>query len=372
MDKKIFNKKRNSSFELLRIICMIFIIMNHYSYYGGWSDFTISTFRWQVPFIQTMHIGGTIAVDVFMLITGYFNYRKEIDWKKYILLVLEMYFYSVIIYTILLSFGLIEFSGKAFIKAVILPIVYGNWYMVYYLLFYLFIPYMNKLIFMLDRKENKTLILIWLIVCSFIPTFIHGWSFGNLMIFFGLYLLGAYINKFGINEKQVYIIGGISLFGLLISPTVLDFISVYMKSEKFLTRTSFFDTRTSILVVLSALLLFLLFKNMNIYKKSINIIASATPGIYLIHDNEHMREILWQKWWPNIDFFALSNIWAQAITKTIVIFIVCCIIELARKYTLEQLIRHFLDRNWPVITKRIIILKKACSKCLFFTRKTIQ
>ena len=88
--------RRNSSLELLRIICILLILANHYSVLGGipargWRDLT-----WGYFFVQSIGMFGRTACSVFVLITGYYLSTgvKPGHWKKAIPLAAEAVFYS--------------------------------------------------------------------------------------------------------------------------------------------------------------------------------------------------------------------------------------------------------------------------------------
>lgn len=340
--------RRNSAIELLRIICMLLIIMNHYSYYGNWGELCYETLSWQRVLIQMIHCGGTIAVDVFILITGFFSFGRKTNWKRYILLILEMYFYSIIIYIILVATGIISFSFEGMIKAM-LPIMYGNWFCVYYVLFFLLIPFVNELLQKLSKEQFTKLLLVWMIIWSIVPTILHGWHYGHLATFFGMYLWGAYISKFGIQEKVWTKIGIAALVLLLLSPIAIDILGVVLKSNTIMSKASYFDTNSCILTVLAAIALFLLFKNWKMQSKMVNLIAASVLGIYLIHDNENIRSWLWTTWWANNDYLDSNLLPIHMLIKVSIIFCACLVIDLLRRYTIEKVAIRWIDKNWKKI-----------------------
>lgn len=58
------------------------------------------------------------------------------------------------------------------------------------------------------------------------------------------------------------------------------------------------------------------------------------PGIYLIHDNELMRPLIWRQLWPNTDY--LSAPYLHALCKILAVFAVCLLIDLLRRATVER------------------------------------
>lgn len=65
-------KERNSSFELLRIICIILIIAHHYSVHGGYDSFIYNNISFGTIFIQGLSMFGRASCSVFAMISGYF------------------------------------------------------------------------------------------------------------------------------------------------------------------------------------------------------------------------------------------------------------------------------------------------------------
>lgn len=84
MSSKLIKKERNSSLELLRIICIILIIAHHYSYHGGYDGVTYENLSAGVIFIQIIGMFGRMACSIFALISGYFliNANKKITTEK--------------------------------------------------------------------------------------------------------------------------------------------------------------------------------------------------------------------------------------------------------------------------------------------------
>lgn len=107
---------RNSNIELFRIISMLIIVAHHYvvnsgllekineSTHLGANDIFLLLFGW----------GGKTGVNCFILITGYYMCTSKITFKKYIKLLSERYFYTVVFFFIFLVTGYMPFSFKGF------------------------------------------------------------------------------------------------------------------------------------------------------------------------------------------------------------------------------------------------------------------
>ena len=76
-------RPRNSRLELVRIICMFLIICRHYCTQANWVELlTLENWSWRTLFIQLVGFGGSGAINVYLLISGYFMVQSKINWKR--------------------------------------------------------------------------------------------------------------------------------------------------------------------------------------------------------------------------------------------------------------------------------------------------
>ena len=95
-----------------------------------------------------------LGINCFVLITGYFMCKSNITLKKFLKLFLQIEFYKIIFFLIFTLTGYQEFSLKAMIK-MLLPIFgIGTGFTSSYLVFFLFIPFMNILIKNMNEKQH--------------------------------------------------------------------------------------------------------------------------------------------------------------------------------------------------------------------------
>ena len=163
-------KKRNSNIELLRIISMIMIILGHCNTYGNFDMQNINGFF--NKFIIGNTYLGNLGVIIFIVTTGYFMIKKEIQLKKIILFELQVLFYSIGIYVLFSTVDLLNYDLKELIKCFFPILTEQYWFFSVYIIFYLFIPYINKLILSLTKKELNKYIFLLIIFIYIIPTFL--------------------------------------------------------------------------------------------------------------------------------------------------------------------------------------------------------
>ena len=74
-------------------------------------------------------------------------------------------------------------------------------------------------------------------------------------------------------------------------------------------------------------------------------------GIYLIHDNNLMRTLIWDYIFPNLDYIHSSYYVLFYIGKVVAIFAICSIVELLRKRYVERPLSAALDRCWLLLRR---------------------
>lgn len=217
--------KRDSGFEILRILCIISIIMQHFAF---WGDFDITgpiTFNTVV--LQTIVNAGKIGVNCFMLITGYFMVNSTFKVKKLVKLMIETWVYSWGFLLIYLLINPCMVDMENFINSTI-PIISGQyWFVTIYILVYLFSPMLNGAANAVSKNTFKNILVMLLIMWSAAPALIGGvmgWNFTNTGWMILMYLTGAYIRKhYNVtsNNKYKWLLISAGSYVLLMIATVL-------------------------------------------------------------------------------------------------------------------------------------------------------
>lgn len=343
------SKKRESNIELLRIIAMLLIIAHHFSIHGGF-NFSISDISINKFWTQFLLLGGKIGVNIFVLISGYFLINvKQLKISKILKLWLQIFTYSIGIFTICVVTGLIPYEPQE-LKRNLLPITYSCWWFAStYFVLYLIFPYINKVLTQLDKKSYLKLIILTTICWVFIPTVSINLLYqSNALIWFiYLYTISGYIklhlNNTKLSGKKSILIA--LLFLIIYFSILIIYYFVGLKFPFFAKRvTSFFEMQ-KLPIVLISIFLFIGFLNLKIkYNKIINLIASATFGVYLIHDNDYIRNFLWNILFKNATFSNNNLLIPYSLFVIVIVFLVCTIIELFRIYVIEKNYLKFVNK----------------------------
>ena len=338
--------KRKTNIELLRIISMFMIVVYHYCCHG-YLIREVGTAGYNTPILWLIYTFCYSAVNIYVLISGYFLCKSEFKWKKVLKIYIEVLFYSVIIFTLLYITGLTEITSPKQILSCIFPIISKSyWFVTIYVVMYIISPFLNKLINILTKKEYQNMLItlgIILLICNnLIPgTYAIDKTYGFGIIWFTyLYLVAAYIRIFDINifkNNWLYLILYIvSTLMTYFSRYIITDISRYMSIFK--SQETMFYGYNKITVFLAGVSLFIFFKNIKIpqkFDKLILLIAGTTFGIYLIHDNQFFRKILYNNL-LNINCQMNSdNKELLMIISVISVFILCFIIDIIRKKLFE-------------------------------------
>lgn len=340
MKQKNNYKNRSSNFEILRIIAMIMIVAHHFSVHGGFEMY-ISSLQLNTIFLQFLQFGGKIGVNIFVLISGYFLINTDnIKVKKIIKLWFQIFFYSSIIYLVFTLFGHQNFKVISCIKA-LLPIIYNKyWFASSYFILYLFVPYINRFVKNIDKIAYKKLLILMFVLWTIIPTITKQTMYMNALLWFlFLYLLAGYIRLHFDDSKKTckqYFTRTIIVYILTFAITIIIDV-LCLKWPYFNKYTTYLYGMNQLPTLIISVFLFLTFKKLQMKNiKIINVIASATFGVYLIHDNPLTRAFLWKTLFKNATYQYSSLLIPYSILCILLVYVCSTIIELLRINLLEK------------------------------------
>ena len=77
-------------------------------------------------------------------------------------------------------------------------------------------------------------------------------------------------------------------------------------------------------------------QDMDIHSKAINLVATTTLGIYMIHDNNILRNIIWNDIFKIPSNYASDWYWLLSLSAIISVFVIGMAIDYLRQLLLEQ------------------------------------
>lgn len=364
-------KTRQSNLELFRIISMIIIVAHHYVVNSGLLDKVHSSSLNDI-LILLFGWGGKTGINCFMMITGYFMCTTRVDLddhrsiRKYLLkffkLLLEVEFYTLVIFGIFVLTGYEAFSIKELIK-IVFPFYYiKDGFTSCFLMFYLLIPCLCRLVQNLSEKEHRYLLFVLLLIYTILPTLKMEVAFNYITWFSVIFVIAAYIRLHGEDSgifssgtfEDMKLWGVWTVITLLLSfgsVVAIQIIGLKLQSIKAgLEEHRYFFVADSnkILALATAVCAFLFFKNVRIkYNRVINAIAASTFGVLMIHANsDTMRQWLWKDIFDNAGHY--DQTFPYALVVVAIVFCVCTVIDMIRIYILEKPLFNYMERKCKI------------------------
>lgn len=281
-------QNRNSAVELLRILCIFMVVVLHFN------GRCINSDLWNIQGPLTMRngIGHVVysfcimAVDCFVLISGYFGIRFNV--KKLFRLYLQCFCWGVIgyiLYCVLMQspMNISALLGRLFAFS------HNHWWFVNVYVFLFFTaPILNAALDYVTCKRLREYMGIFSIAIFYFG-FCRNMEVPDAaqtyLLFMYLYCLGTWLRRecttdFIRRNKKYWLIGYMLCVGVIFVLAILN--------QKYLHLSVFWlqpYTYVSPVVILGAVLLLLLFLSFNFHSKFVNVCATSVFAAYLLQDN---------------------------------------------------------------------------------------
>ena len=276
---------RNSNIELLRIVCMFFIVLEHILIMG--TDFFTAPVGYQ-GVAANMIIGFTyVGVDCFILITGYFG--SDLSWKRCLHFYLICALYEVLGFVVAYSLGKVDFSLQA-LSYIIFPISHSNtWFVRCYAILLLLIPLINYGLNSINKRQYQYVLCCLLILNLYFgwfqkqPNFSGDGYSASQMVF--LYVVGGYLNRHLVwnqlrHKRQIFLI-------VYVVCALLWGIITIQNGRHVVPHWNGWAYNNPI-VLTAAIALFCYFNCLELNSSYINCFASGMFAVFLIHMNRYL------------------------------------------------------------------------------------
>ena len=352
--------KRSSNFELYRIICMVMIVAHHYVALSGLlaqnGPMSLAPLSAKSLYLNLFGMWGKTGINCFLMITGYFMCTSSISIRKFLKLYLEVVFYGILLALFFAIIGFQDLSIKHIQVFLPFRIIHSDSFVSAFLMWWLFIPFLNILINNCSIRQHQILICLLVLIFSIYPTIPRFLLVDNNPIcwFSTIYAISSYIRKYPesiYKSNSACFWGVISIICIIISISsviLLLHVQVLLNikiSQFYLVADSF--KPLSLLVAVST---FMFFRNINIrYNKFINILGGASFAVLLIHSGSYaMIDWLWNDVVDCVGNYNLPFIRLVLYSSVIVIaiYLVCTLIDYLRlKFFEEPFFRWYDKKN---------------------------
>ena len=175
-------QQRQINLEILRILCMLFIITGHLSGRGE---------------IHQTIIIAPHAVNCFVLISGYFLVTSKFKIDRVLRVILETIFYTFTITVILYMLGKANLQDIARSIMPFAPTKFAYWFVNKYLAVILLSPFICKVCATISKRQYQILLVTLLLIgSSLLTVFPLGELFGNgysLLWMITVFITGGYL-----------------------------------------------------------------------------------------------------------------------------------------------------------------------------------
>ncbi len=331
---------RSSNLELLRILCMLFLVAHHFAGHGGLLNQDL---------LLPQNVGfalipvGKICFCAYIAISMYFLVDGKYKAERFIRCYAEVLFYAIAL--MLLMFfrgGIVEF--KDVIMSLLVMIGNSHGFVAAYLLFLLIYPFLLKVSNTCTKKQARYILAV-LFIIQILSQIVKGWAgycqpvYSELTLFVFCFFLSLNLKRYPLPILDRKIVSG----GMLLAAYVYVYILFKLYSLQQLDEFGIFlyqitKDESSLFYILGGYALFYLFKNIHMPNSTIiNTISASTFAVLLIHDNNMLRYPFWHDIVRTQTIYNSEHFIILFITVVFCIFYACIIIDYVRRSTLEKI-----------------------------------
>lgn len=304
-------KKRMANIELLRCVAMMMVIVLHYLGKGGLlADLTggpesfdsIGVTAW---LLEAFCI---VAVNVYMLISGYFLCTSSFKLSRLIQLLIQVWMYSVTFGILGAATGIIAETSvdTHYFLTLLFPVSMEHyWFVTAYIFLYLLLPFVGAAAKRMTKQQMQLVMALLLfafcVLKSILPLRLETDKKGyDCLWYLCIFVTAAYVRRFGVPflKKRGRAVCLYVVCCLLAFAGTMALRFLYVRTGSLGRMTGMCMEYNHILPFLAALGLFGAFARMEIKSKIAYVINAAAPytlGVYLLHENLGLR-YTWQNW----------------------------------------------------------------------------
>ncbi len=299
------HKKRMVNIEILRLLAMAMVVSLHYLAKGELLEKLTGPLSPQGHLAWILESFSIAAVDVYVLISGYFLVETGFRCRRVISLVLQVMFYTCLLPVFLVITGVLspgEITFYNILQCIFPTNMLHYWFVSAYVLMFLFTPVLNAAVRGMGKRQLRGAIVLLLIMESLsktvIPVRLELDNLGyDAYWFMVVYLIAAYIRLYGIpfleKRGRAILCYTLSCFGMYLLTMLIR--GAYLVTGQFENFMESAYGYNHLLTIGAATALFYVFKNREAEGKRpwaakfICGIAPCSFGVYLLHEQVNVR-----------------------------------------------------------------------------------
>ncbi len=354
---------RMANLELLRCIAMMMVVVLHYLGKGGLlGDMAAGSLTITQTVAWVLESFCLVAVNVYMLISGYFLCMSSFKVSRLLKLWLQVWLYSVGVGFLAAVTGILptEEFNTHYLLSLVFPISMGHyWFMTAYVFLYLMLPLVGMAVRKMTKGQMQLaiggLLVMFCVLKSVLPFRLEMDGQGYDCIWYlCVFLTAAYIRRFGIpffkkkwRSVCLYIVACLGIFA-----ETMCLHQIFLRTGSMELIMKIATEYNHIFPFLAALGLFLAFLVTNVSGKMaafVKRIAPYTLGVYLLHENIGVR-YAWQNLFGANRVSSVPQLVLGVLFSGVVVFAVGITVDFVRTFAMKGI--------------HTILLKSGCYRSL--------
>lgn len=331
--------ERNVSLDALRVFCMFLIVLGHAIIHGQVLE-SLAPRSLNSYLVNVMRAFLSVHVDCFVMLSGYFLCTHTVRLKKAVSLWIQALFWSLLPYLLLCAGGVVTFRWSALAKACLPFTQRRYWFVTAYLLLYLLTPFLNAAIHSMRQRQHAAFLAAFFAVYIALQNVFFWEKFTSMeeidpLLFVFLYVLAAYFRLYSPRRTRKCLLCVMIVLCLFAAAWKIVIPELTVKIAGRAMGADIFLTNNSVTMILAAACLFRLFEGLHIsswyVQQTVALLSQLTFGVYLIHDQPEVRELLWRQL-VRPDRFAQSPFLAVILIGiAAAVFLICAALEFLRQ-----------------------------------------
>ena len=333
--------QRLPQFELLRVLCMFGIVVNHFFTYGldiyglNGSAFTVpvdgflDAALWGV--LEGTKLLSLVSVNCFVLITGYFlTYTTDFRLKGIFRVWMQTVFYGLVVYLLMVAAGLEAFSLQQAVRFFFPVATNRYWFITTYIALMAVAPFLSRMVSGIDRRTYCILLAVGFVLCFQYPFGEMFVDSQQLVLFIYLFLVGGYIRRFAslpcLSRTRCAILSVCLFLAMMAVAVVKNLMDAH---EPFLVYAMGYTS----LVLPFSICLFFIIARAGCPVAISRVLPAVSPyvlAVYLIHSHPHFQNWMWHSIGQSVTSLPLTLMPLLCLAWSALIFVLCIAVERVR------------------------------------------
>lgn len=331
-------KERNLGVDLLRVLCMLAIVVQHVIGHG-WVMQLLNPDSWKYELMTALQHACMFGISGFALISGYVGVPSRYRYGSLALQWTKVLFYSVTLTALMAVMHPGEVGAKDWLDAFFPTVRAQYWYFSAYAGCFIAAPFvrmaMRRMNFRQATVMTALLIAVFSVGDHLAPgdTFVIDVGKGTLWLLV-CYAVGGYFGWFRPHERLSFgallaLAVGSTLLAVGYGPVVSRMATALLGHEPTMMPIHNNSPRT----VLMAVSLLLVCSRMKITRgrKLVSVLGAASFGVYLIHDHTLIRRFVISEYSHHLAGLGTAGILAATVLVSVLVYLACTAIDALRE-----------------------------------------